>query len=67
MFFTAVNPMEDGKSMEETPRDLTKPRIATYKDTWKTPSKYSLVHFEARSREKLAILPNTVTCSRSLR
>ena len=33
-----------------------------------TPSKNSiLVQFEARSRERLAILPDTVTCSRSLR
>ena len=32
-----------------------------------TPSKYSfLVQFEARSRERLVILPDTVTCSRSL-
>ena len=32
-----------------------------------TPSKYGiLVQFEARSRERLAILPNKVTCSRSL-
>ena len=35
VFFTTVNPMEDGNSMGETPRDLTKPRIAPYKNTWK--------------------------------
>ena len=35
VFFTTVNPMEDGNSMEETPRDLTKPRIAPHKNTWK--------------------------------
>ena len=35
MFFTTVNPMEDGNSMEETPRDLTKSRIAPHKNTWK--------------------------------
>ena len=35
VFFTAVNPMEDGNSMGETPCDLTKPRIALYKNTWK--------------------------------
>ena len=34
MFFTAVNPMEDGNGMGETPRDLTKPRIAPYENTW---------------------------------
>ena len=39
-------------------------RIQEYLET---PSKYSmLVQFEARSRERLAILPDTVTCSRSL-
>ena len=33
-----------------------------------TSSKYGfLVQFEARSKERIAILPNTVTCSRSLR
>ena len=35
MFFTTVNPMEDGNCMEETPCDLTKPRIVPYKNTWK--------------------------------
>ena len=37
MFFTTVNPMDDEHGMEETPRDLTKPRIAPYKNTWKRP------------------------------
>ena len=27
--------MDDDQSMEETPRDLTKPRIVPYKNTWK--------------------------------
>ena len=67
VFFTTVNPMVDGNGMGETPRDLTMPRIAPYKNTWKRLSKYCmLVQFEARSRESLAVLPNTVTCSRSL-
>ena len=35
VFFTTVNPMEDGSSVEETPRDMTKPRIAPYKNTRK--------------------------------
>ena len=35
VFFTTVNPMNDGQSMGENPRDLTKPRIAPYKNTWK--------------------------------
>ena len=35
VFLSTVNPMEDGNSMGETPRDLTKPRIAPYKNTCK--------------------------------
>ena len=35
VFFTKVNPMEDDHGMEETPCDLTKPRIAPYTNTWK--------------------------------
>ena len=34
VFFTTVNPMDDGYGMEETPSDLTKPRIAPYNNTW---------------------------------
>ena len=35
VFFTTVNPMEDVYGMGETPCDLTKPRIAPCKNTWK--------------------------------
>ena len=35
MFFTVTNPMEDENGMGETPCDLTKPRIAPDKNTWK--------------------------------
>ena len=35
VFLTAVDPMEDVHGMGETPCDLTKPRIAPYKNTWK--------------------------------
>ena len=35
VFFTTVNPMGDVYGMEETPCDLTKPRIAPCKNTWK--------------------------------
>ena len=35
MFFTVINPMEYDNGMGETPCDLTKPRIAPYKNTWK--------------------------------
>ena len=59
--------MDDGNGKGESPRDLTKPRIAPYKNTWKRlQNTVCWVQFEARSRERLAILPNTVTCSRSL-
>ena len=34
MFITTVNPMEDENCMEETPCDLTKPRIVPYQNTW---------------------------------
>ena len=40
MFFTITNPMEDDNGMEETPCDLTKPRIAPYKKYLETSSKY---------------------------
>ena len=59
--------MGDGNGMGETPRDVTKPRIAPFKNSWKRlQDTVFLVQFEARSRERLAILPNTVACSRSL-
>ena len=64
-FFTTVNLMEDVHGMGETPCDLTKPRIAPCKNTWKRLQNTVWVQFEARSRERLAILPDTVTCSRS--
>ena len=35
VFFTTVNPMDDGQSMEEILCDLDMPRIAPYKNTWK--------------------------------
>ena len=67
VFFTTVNPMDDGNGMGESPRDLTKPRIAPYKNKWKrVQNTVCWCNFEARSRERLAILPNAVTCSRSL-
>ena len=55
VFFTTVNPMDDGNGMGETPCDLTQPRIAPYKNIWKRFSKYSiLVQFEVRSSERPA-------------
>ena len=67
VFFTITNPMEDDNGIVETPCDLTKPRIAPYKNTWKLLEKYCMfVQFKARSGDWIAILPNTVTCNRSL-
>ena len=67
VFVTTANPMKDGKRVGETPCDLTKPRIAPYKNTWKSfQNTVFWWQFEARSRERSAILPNAVTCSRSL-
>ena len=60
--------MEDDDGVGENPCDLTKPRIAPYKKYLDTSSKYNiLVQFKARSGERIAILPNTVTCNRSRR
>ena len=58
--------MEDDNGMGETQCDLTKPRIAPYKNTWTSPKYGILVQFKARSAERIAILPNNVTCSCSL-
>ena len=64
VFFTA----EDENCMGETPRYSTKTKNRNTQEYLETPSKYNvLMQFEARSRERLAVLPNTVTCSRSLR
>ena len=47
---------------------LYKTENRTIQEYLEMPSKYSiLVQFEARSTERIAFLPNTVTCSRSLR
>ena len=68
MFFTIVHPMEDDNCMEETPCDLTKPRIAPYKKNWKP--QQNIVYWcnlkLAQERERIAILPNTVARNRPL-
>ena len=49
VFFTTVNPMEDGSSMEETPRDSDKTKNRSIQEHLETHSKYCiLVLFEAR-------------------
>ena len=35
IFFTTLNPMDDGYAMSDTPRDLMTPRCVSYKNTWK--------------------------------
>ena len=37
LFFTVVNPMDDEQGSRETFCDLSKARIALYKNTWKPP------------------------------
>ena len=67
MFVTVVNPMEDENCKGE-PIRLDKTKNRSIQEYLETSSEYSiLVQFEARSREKIAVLPNAVTCSRSLR
>ena len=53
MFFTLTNPMEDDNDMGETPRDLSKPRIAPYKKYLEISSKYDfLVQFKSSLRRE---------------
>ena len=67
VFFTTVNPMDDGYGMGETPRSSDETKDRAIQEHLETLSKYgSLVQFEARPRERPAILPDTVICSRSL-
>ena len=66
-FFTTVNPMEDVFGMGVTPCDLTKPRIAPYKNTWKRFQNTVLwCNLKLAQEKGLQFLPDTVTCSRSL-
>ena len=52
----------------ENPTRLDKTKDCSIQKYLETSSKYCiLVQFEARSRERFAFLPNTVTCSRSPR
>ena len=61
-----MNPMDDDQSVEEVQYDLDKPRIAPYKKNLETSSKHNvLVQFKARSREKIAVLSDTITRNRS--
>ena len=67
VFFTTVNPMEDVHDIRWNPIQSYENKDRAMQEYLETPSKYAiLVKFEARSREILENLPNTVTCSRSL-
>ena len=58
VFFSTVNPMEDGYGSGESPCDLTKPRIMPCKNTWKRFQNTILwCNFGAHPRERSAILP----------
>ena len=74
VFFTTVNPTEDAHGMQETPRGLTKPRIAPYKNTWKRfqntvcwcnlkPSQERGLHFY-QTRSHAVLLCNTLPAAR---
>ena len=59
--------MEDENCVGETLCDLTKPRIVPYKNAWKPHQNSFLVRFEARSRERIAVLLDKVACNRPQR
>ena len=67
VFFTAVNPMnKDHKDPHEL--DLTKPRLASYKQKWKkTPGYGVLGRHEICSKERIEVLPNKIERSHPLR
>ena len=66
VFFTALNPMEHDQGIEETRCNLDEPRIVPHKNTWRSHQKHSvLVQFETRSRDRIVILSNKITCNRS--
>ena len=67
VFFTFTNPMEDENCVEETPCDLTQPRIVLYKYLENLIKIQFVVQFETRSRERIAVFPNKVACNRLLR
>ena len=62
MFLTIVNPMEDDSCMEETPCDLTKPRIVhentVYRCNLKLTQERGLQFYQTRSR--VIVLYNTL-------
>ena len=67
VFIRTVNPMEDVHGIRETPCDLRKPRITQCKNTWIRPQNIVCwCNLKLAQEKGLAILPNTVTSSRSL-
>ena len=64
VFFTTVNPMDDGYGMGETARNLTKPRIMPNKNTLKRLQ--NTIHGCNVKLAQEKDLQFTVTCSRSL-
>ena len=67
VFFTVVNPMDNQDGLGGNPCDLSKARIAPYKNTWKHFSGYSiLVQFEVRLTKRTAHLSNKIKRSYSL-
>ena len=68
VFFTIVNSMEEENCVEETSCDLTRAKDCAIQKYLESSSEYSIsVQFEARSRERIAVLPNKIACNRTLR
>ena len=60
VLFTIVIPVDNQDGLEETQYDSPQARIAPYKNTWKRfQNTVFLVHFEARSKKRTAILYQT--------
>ena len=67
VFFTVVNPMDHEQGLRETFCDSSKSKNRALQKYLETTSRYGiLVQFNARSRERTAILPNKISCGRPL-
>ena len=53
MFFTAVNPMDEGQSMEEIRYGLDTQRITPYENTWRPHRGSVLVQLKAPSEDEV--------------
>ena len=60
VFFITMNPMEDEYCMEETPCDLTKPRVVPFNNTWQP--HHNTIYCCTRWREKIAPRHTRAVC-----